>query len=188
MLLCTCHVRRKAFLSNDDYWYLIMFFDSRTTDNLNNSEEESDHTESQPHPPSSRLLPLTPEPTPQDPAPVESAHAELPPAGNLPPRPPARRRRSQQPAAGAQVDTRVIEYLRRAADEDGQDFFARGIVPLLRKFPRKRRRDGEEEEERDGHSSCGGDFADLHDRRVPEEEEGAYPAAIRTDCFLQSPR
>ncbi|XP_075717207.1 vomeronasal type-2 receptor 26-like [Rhinoderma darwinii] len=48
-----------------------------TTDNLNDIEEESDLPESLPQAPSSRLVPLTPEPTPQNPAPVESAPAEL---------------------------------------------------------------------------------------------------------------
>ncbi|XP_075695190.1 E3 ubiquitin-protein ligase TRIM23 isoform X3 [Rhinoderma darwinii] len=109
-----------------------------TTDNLNDTEEESDMPESVPQPPSSRVVSLTPEPTPQDPAPVESAPAVLSPPENSPRGQPPRRRRSQQPDAGATVDTLVLDYLRRAADQDGQDFFARAIVPLLRRVPEDR--------------------------------------------------
>ncbi|XP_075711692.1 uncharacterized protein LOC142748488 [Rhinoderma darwinii] len=82
--------KKRRYISTKQLMFLKDIMEMRsTTDNLNDSDEESDHTESQPHPPSSRLLPLTPEPTPQDPAPVESA----PPAENSP----ARRRRTPHP-------------------------------------------------------------------------------------------
>ncbi|XP_075706697.1 uncharacterized protein LOC142741191 [Rhinoderma darwinii] len=109
-----------------------------TSDNLNDSEEEPDHADFQAQRHTSRLLPLTPEPTPQDPAPLVSGPPEVPPDEIPLHRAPARRRRSQMASAGAQVDGRVLEYLRRAADEDAYDYFARSIVPLLRKVPDNR--------------------------------------------------
>ncbi|XP_075707796.1 uncharacterized protein LOC142742181 [Rhinoderma darwinii] len=109
-----------------------------TSDNLNESEEEPDHAESHAQRHTSRLLPLTPELTLQDPAPLVFGPAEVPTDEMPLYRAPARRRRSQMASTGAQVDGRVLEYLRRAADEDGYDYFARSIVPLLREVPDNR--------------------------------------------------
>ncbi|XP_075717495.1 uncharacterized protein LOC142759320 [Rhinoderma darwinii] len=77
--------KKRRYIYTNQLMFLKDIMEMRsTTDNLNDSEEESDHAESQPDRPSSRLLPLTPEPTPQDPAPVESAPPELPPDENPP--------------------------------------------------------------------------------------------------------
>ncbi|XP_075699697.1 uncharacterized protein LOC142664494 isoform X2 [Rhinoderma darwinii] len=106
-----------------------------TSDSLDDSEEEPAHEESQAPVNATPLLPLTPEPTPQEPAPLASSPEHVP-TNELRQHPAAaRRRRSHMPSAGAQVDGRFLEYLRHTTDEEGYVFFCRSLAPLLRKVP-----------------------------------------------------
>ncbi|XP_075707047.1 uncharacterized protein LOC142741567 [Rhinoderma darwinii] len=104
-----------------------------SSDNLQDTEEEPAHEE--PHAPEveNPLLPLTPEPTAPKPAPQAFSQPQVPP--DVPCETTAAARRSHIGSAGSQVDTRVLEYLRRCADEDACDAFGRTIAPLLRKVP-----------------------------------------------------
>ncbi|XP_075694941.1 uncharacterized protein LOC142661430 [Rhinoderma darwinii] len=130
--------RKRPYIYMKQLMFLKDIMEMRTT--TDNLEDTADDTiaESQPQPPAAHDLPLSPEPTPLHPAPVQSARAVASAPEERPLRTTTRRRRAPQPSAGGQVDSRVLEYLSRAADEDGQDFFARGIVPLLRLVPMDR--------------------------------------------------
>ncbi|XP_075700436.1 uncharacterized protein LOC142664899 [Rhinoderma darwinii] len=128
--------RKRPYMYTKQLMFLKDIMEMRTTtDNLEDTTEETDVGESLPEPPAAHVLPPSPEPTPLDPAPGQSARAVASPAEDLPVRARTRRRRAQQASTAGQVDTRVLEYLRRAADEDGNDAFWRSIVPLLRLVP-----------------------------------------------------
>ncbi|XP_075705694.1 uncharacterized protein LOC142749873 [Rhinoderma darwinii] len=103
------------------------------SDNLLNTEEEAGHEESQPVLEQHLVLPLTPEPTEPQAATQSSSQPQLPRDVDNPRTPPARRRRSQVATTGANVDSRVLEYLHRCSEEDACDAFGR--APLLRRVP-----------------------------------------------------
>ncbi|XP_075716109.1 uncharacterized protein LOC142751020 [Rhinoderma darwinii] len=131
--------RKRPYMYTKQLMFLKDIMEMRTTtDNLEDTTEETDIGESLPEPPAAHVLPLSPEPTPLDPAPVQSAWAVASPAEERPVRDPTHRRRAPQASAAGQVDSRVLEYLRRATDEDGNDSFGRSIVPLLRLVPMDR--------------------------------------------------
>ncbi|XP_075707250.1 uncharacterized protein LOC142741802 [Rhinoderma darwinii] len=131
--------RKRPYMYTKQLMFLKDIMEMRTTtDNLEDTAEETDVGESLPEPPAANVLPPSPEPTPQEPAPGQSAGAVASPAEERPVRARTRRARAQQASTAGQVDTRVLEYLRRAADEDGNDAFGRSIVPLLRLVPMDR--------------------------------------------------
>ncbi|XP_075690322.1 uncharacterized protein LOC142760948 [Rhinoderma darwinii] len=131
--------RKRPYMYTQQLMFLKDIMEMRTTtDNLEDTAEETDVGESRPEPPAAPVLPPSPEPTPLEPAPGQSARAVASPAEERPVRARTRRARAQQASAAGQVDARVLDYLRRAADEDGNDAFGRSIVPLLRLVPMDR--------------------------------------------------
>ncbi|XP_075716116.1 uncharacterized protein LOC142751027 [Rhinoderma darwinii] len=131
--------RKRPYIYTKQLMFLKDIMEMRTTtDNLEDTAEENDFGESLQEPPAPNVLPPSPEPTPQEPAPGQSAGAVASPAEERPVRARTRRARAPQSSTAAQVDTRVLEYLRRAAEEDGNDAFGRSIVPLLRLVPMDR--------------------------------------------------
>ncbi|XP_075703225.1 uncharacterized protein LOC142670124 [Rhinoderma darwinii] len=128
--------RKRPYIYTKQLMFLKDIMDMRTiTDNLEDTAEETDVGESVAEAPAPNILPPSPEPTPQEPAPGQSERPVGSPAQERPVRARSRRLRAPQPSTSAQVDTRVLEYLRRAAEEDGNDAFGRSIVPLLRLVP-----------------------------------------------------
>ncbi|XP_075706898.1 uncharacterized protein LOC142741375 [Rhinoderma darwinii] len=128
--------RKRPYIYTKQLMFLKDIMDMRTTtDNLEDTAEETDVGESVAEPPAPNILPPSPEPTPQEPAPGQSERPVASPAQERPVRARSRRVRAPQPSTAAQVDTRVLDYLRRAAEEDGNDAFGRSIVPLLRLVP-----------------------------------------------------
>ncbi|XP_075706849.1 uncharacterized protein LOC142741355 [Rhinoderma darwinii] len=127
--------KKRRYMYTDQLMFLKDIMEMRpTTDNLDDSQEEAGPESSHASEHATPLVPLTPDPTPEEPAPLASA-----PEPVEPPQPAApRRRRPIIPSAGAQVDARVLDYLRRAADEDSLDFFYRSMAPLLRRVPEHR--------------------------------------------------
>ncbi|XP_075706814.1 uncharacterized protein LOC142741323 [Rhinoderma darwinii] len=120
--------KKRKYIYTQQLMFLKDIMEMRPcSDNLLDTEEEAGHEEAHAPQEQNPLLPLTPEATAPEPSPQASEMPETTAA--------ARRRRSHMGSACAQVDSRVIEYLRRCAEEDGCDAFGRSIAPLLRRVP-----------------------------------------------------
>ncbi|XP_075710864.1 uncharacterized protein LOC142743724 [Rhinoderma darwinii] len=182
--------RKRPYMYTQQLMFLKDIMEMRTTtDNLEDTAEETDVGESRPEPPAAPVLPPSPEPTPLEPAPGQSARAVASPAEERPVRARTRRARAQQASAAGQVDARVLDYLRRAAEEDGNDAFGRSIVPLLRLVPMDRisqiymgrkRFPKQSATKSDQNSS----IMEEGDYRAPEdgdEERSRSPAPLPTD-------
>ncbi|XP_075719716.1 uncharacterized protein LOC142760415 [Rhinoderma darwinii] len=131
--------QKRRYMYYDQLLFLREIMDMRpTSDTLDASEEEARPQCSQASEAAAPLVALTPEATREDPGPVASAPEAGQPDQVAPRQAAPRRRRPGNPPAAAQVDARVLEYLRRAADEDQHDFFCRSMAPLMRRVPEDR--------------------------------------------------